>query len=103
VGGPDCRAAASVAACAAAGAAFFATVVFTAAVLIGALFFAVIADGAFAAAFLPAVLSFRFRLAGSGVAFDGSLERFTGGFFAVPEDACKLTASFARATAAFAF
>jgi hypothetical protein len=35
------------------------------------------------------------------VAFDGGLERFMGGFFAVPEDACKLTASFARMTAAF--
>jgi hypothetical protein len=35
-------------------------------------------------------------------AFDGGLEWFTGGFSAVPEDACKLTASFARVTAAFA-
>ncbi|MGA2150514.1 MAG: hypothetical protein ABSH49_36810 [Bryobacteraceae bacterium] len=34
-------------------------------------------------------------------AFDGGLECFTG-FFAVSEDACKPTASFARVTAAFA-
>ena len=32
---------------------------------------------------------------GSGLAFDGGLECFTGGFFAFQEDACKLTASFA--------
>jgi hypothetical protein len=53
-------------------------------------------------AFLPAALSFRLGFEGSGVAFDGGLECFTRGFFAVPEDACKLTASFARVTAAFA-
>src|ERR1019366_2017669 len=47
---------------------------------------------------LPAAESFRLGFDGSGVAFDGGLERFMGGFFAVPEDACKLTASFARVT-----
>jgi len=51
-------------------------------------------------AFLPAAESFRLAFDGSG---NGGLACFTGGFFAVPEGACKLTASFARVTAAFAF
>jgi len=53
-------------------------------------------------AFLPAADSFRFGFSGSGVGFDFGLECSTGGFLAVPEDACRLTASFARLTAAFA-
>jgi hypothetical protein len=53
-------------------------------------------------AFLPAAESFRLGFDGSGVAFDGGLECFTGGFFAAPKDTCKLTASFARVTAALA-
>jgi hypothetical protein len=48
-------------------------------------------------AFLPAALSFRFGLAGSDVAFAGGVD-----VFAFPEDACERTASFTRATAAFA-
>ena len=98
----------------------FAGGAFTVAFLTAAFFRAVflaLADCAFAAsalfcaqrffvaamiAFLPAALSFRSGFEGSGVAFDGGLERFTVGFFAFPEDACKLTASFARMTAAFA-
>jgi len=55
-----------------------------------------------AMAFLPAALSFCCGFEGFAVAFDVRLECFAGGFVAVPEDACKLTASFARVTAAFA-
>ena len=54
-------------------------------------------------AFLPAAESFRLGFGGSGVALDVGAECFTAGFVAVvPEDACKLTDSFARVTAAFA-
>jgi hypothetical protein len=53
-------------------------------------------------AFLPTALSFRFGLEGFDVAFDVRLECFPVGFFAVLEDACELTASFVRVTAAFA-
>jgi hypothetical protein len=53
-------------------------------------------------AFLPAALSLRLGFESSRLAFDGGLERFTVRFFAFPDDACKLTASFARVTAAFA-
>ena len=52
---------------------------------------------------LPAALNFRLGFENSGLAFDVSLECFTGGFFSVPEDASKLTASFARVTATLAF
>jgi hypothetical protein len=51
---------------------------------------------------LPAALSVRFGFVDSGVAFDVGAECSTAGFFAVPEDDRKLTASFARVTAAFA-
>jgi hypothetical protein len=50
----------------------------------------------------PSLLIRRLGFEGSGLAFDGGLECFTVGFFAFPEDACKLTAAFARVTAAFA-
>jgi hypothetical protein len=66
---------------------------------LAAVFFAG-APRAFLAA--PAALSFRLGFEASGVAFDGGLECFTGEFFAAPEDACKLTASFTRVIAAFA-
>ncbi|HMC60837.1 MAG TPA: hypothetical protein VKJ01_16725 [Candidatus Solibacter sp.] len=52
--------------------------------------------------FMPSSLIRRLGFGGSCVAFDGDLEGFTGGFFAVLEDACKLTATFARVTAACA-
>jgi hypothetical protein len=68
----------------------------------GAVFFVTAGFSGSAAAALPAAESLRFGFESSGVAFDGGLERFMGGFFAVPEDACKLTAAFARVTAAFA-
>jgi hypothetical protein len=51
---------------------------------------------------LPAAESFRLGFDVSGVAFDVGAECSTAGFFAVPEDDRKLTASFARVTAAFA-
>jgi hypothetical protein len=50
----------------------------------------------------PAALNLRLGLEGSGVALDGGFALFSGGFFAVPEDACKLTAFFARTIAVFA-
>jgi hypothetical protein len=53
-------------------------------------------------AFLPAADSFRLGFEGSGVAFDGCLGPFAGGFFAAPEVARKVTAFFARVIAAFA-
>jgi hypothetical protein len=92
------------------GVAFFAAAFFT------AVFFATAGASFFAAArfaahlffvasemaFLPAADSFRLGFEGSGVAFDGCLAPFAGGFFAIPEDTCKLTAFFARVIAAFA-
>jgi hypothetical protein len=105
------------------GAGFFAALVgaFSAVFLLavffraGAAFLAAV-DCAFAAAFckrhrffvaaiilaIPSLLIRRLGFEGSGLAFDGGLECFTVGFFAFPEDACKLTAAFARVTAAFA-
>jgi hypothetical protein len=115
--------------CAGAGAVSCGVAIFTTDFLTGALFFAAFPGGAFTAAFftafgapffatadfgfaasaqrffmaaliafLPAALSLRLGVEGCGV--DGGLECFTGGFFAVREDACKV--SLARMTEAFA-
>jgi hypothetical protein len=54
-------------------------------------------------AFRPAALNFRLGFENSSGAFGVALDCFTGGLFGVPEDACKLTASFARVTATLAF
>jgi len=51
---------------------------------------------------LPARLSLRLGFGAAGAAFDGGADCLARAFFAVLEDACKLTASFARVTAAFA-
>ena len=51
-------------------------------------------------AFLPAADNFRLGFGDSDL--DVGSERSTGGFFVVPEDACKLRAFFALVTAAFA-
>jgi hypothetical protein len=99
-----------------AGAAAFTGVAFFAATFFTAVFFATAgttftAAARFAAhlffvasemALRPAALNLRLGLEGSGVAFDDVLESFAGGFFAVPEDACKLTAFFAREMAVVA-
>jgi hypothetical protein len=53
-------------------------------------------------AFRPAAVSFRLGFEVSGVAFDVGSTCFTGGFFFAPDDACELTASFARVTATLA-
>jgi hypothetical protein len=74
-------------------AAFFATA--GAGFLVSARFAAHLLFAASEIAFLPAAESFRFGFENSGVAFDGRLEGFAGGFFAFPADACKPTASFA--------
>ena len=57
---------------------------------------------AFLIDFGPAALSCRLAVEGCGAAFEVGFDCLTGGFFAVPEDACELSVFFARVTPAFA-